>query len=413
MLNNVTDLETKERQLRQSQKMETVGNLAGGLAHDFNNALGGIIGTISLFKYKTSKNKKITKKETGKYFNIMEDAANRASDMVQHLLSLTRRHDLSFTPTDLNEIIKNTVKICKNTFDRSIEIETDYFKESAMAYADLTQIEQSLLNLCINSAHAMTIMRREGGGYYGGTLNISLKKVVVDKYFRHLHVEAEEQEYWDISVSDTGVGMNQKTVAHIFDPFFTTKSDSKGTGLGLAMVYNIIKQHGGFIEVYSQEKIGTNFHIYLPVLKGKVFKKDVKEKWEIPQGKGLILVVDDEEVMRQTAKSILVECGYRVLLAENGVEALDIFKKHKNTIKAVLLDMIMPKMSGKQTYIELAKIEKDVKVLLVSGFKQDHRVESILKLGVKGFVQKPFSLMTLAHQMYDLINTRKSINQEE
>ena len=235
----------------------------------------------------------------------------------------------------------------------------------------------------------------------------------MDKYFRHLHVEAEEQEYWDISVSDTGVGMNPKTVAHIYDPFFTTKSDSKGTGLGLAMVYNIIKQHRGFIEVYSKEKIGTTFHIYLPILKGEVFKEDVKKKWEIPQGEGLILVVDDEEVMRQTAKSILVECGYRVLLAENGVEAVDIFKKHKNKIQAVLLDMVMPKMSGKQTYIELVKIDKDVKALLVSGFKKDHRVESILKLGVKGFVQKPFSLMTLANQMYGLINTRKSINQED
>jgi len=404
MLNNVTDLELKERQLRQSQKMETIGNLAGGLAHDFNNVLGGIIGTISLFKYKTSKNKEITRKEIEKYFNIMEDAANRASDMVQHLLSLTRKHDLSFTPTDLNEIIKNTVKICRNTFDKSIEIETTYSKERAMANADPTQIEQSLLNLCINSSHAMTIMRGDSRRY-GGTLNISLKKMEVDKYFRHLHAEAEEPEYWDISVSDTGVGMDQKTVAHIFDPFFTTKSESTGTGLGLAMVYNIIKQHKGFLEVYSQEEIGTTFHIYLPILKYKVVEEEVKEKMEIPKGEGLILVVDDEEVIRQTAKSILMECGYTVLLAKNGADAVEIFKKHKNKIRAVLLDMVMPKMSGKQTYTKLAKIDKNVKVLLVSGFKQDHRVESILKLGVKSFIQKPFSLTTLANQMYRLINT--------
>jgi CheY-like chemotaxis protein len=250
----------------------------------------------------------------------------------------------------------------------------------------------------------MTIMRSDSGRY-GGKLNISLKKRRVDKYFRHLHAEAEEQEYWDISVSDTGVGMDQKTVAHIFDPFFTTKSESKGTGLGLAMVYNIIKQHKGFTEVYSQEKIGTTFHIYLPILKGEVFAEDVKEMGEIPQGEGCILVVDDEEVMRQTAQSILMECGYSVLLAENGAEAVNIFKKHKNKIKAVLLDMIMPKMSGKQTYIELAKIDKNVKVLLISGFKQDHRVESILELGVKSFIQKPFSLMTLANQTYQVINT--------
>ena len=203
MLNNVTEIELKERQLRQSQKMETVGNLAGGLAHDFNNVLGGIIGTISLYKYKSSKSKDIAQPEIEKYFNTMEEAANRASDMVQHLLSLTRKQELSFTPTDLNDTIKSIVKICRNTFDKSIDIVTGYYKEKAITYADPTQVEQSLLNLCINASHAMTIMR-EDVGKYGGTLNISLRRIQADRHFRQLHQEVSETEYWDICVGDTG-----------------------------------------------------------------------------------------------------------------------------------------------------------------------------------------------------------------
>jgi PAS domain S-box-containing protein len=405
MANNVTDIEIKEQQLRQSQKMETLGTLAGGLAHDFNNVLGGIIGTISLYKYKISKHRRVTQKEIEKYFNMIEESANRASDMVQHLLSLTRKQELSFAPTDLNAIIEQTVKICNNTFDKSIEISAAYCGELAMTDADPTQLEQCLLNLCINAAHAMTIMRKEGDKY-GGSLNISLEQVKTDKYFFKLHPETgKEEDYWAISVQDTGIGMKPQIVSKIFDPFFTTKEEGEGTGLGLAMVYNIVKQHKGFIDVYSQEGIGTTFYIYLPTLKHKIEEKNHKTEEKIPRGEGLILVVDDEEIMRQTAKSILEECGYDVIMAENGEEAVKIYKMYQNKIKAVLLDFVMPKMSGKLAYIELTKINKDVKTLLASGFKKDSRVESILELGIKGFIQKPYGLIKLANSMYQVINS--------
>jgi PAS domain S-box-containing protein len=404
MVNNVTEIELKEQQLRQSQKMETVGTLAGGLAHDFNNVLGGIIGTISLFKYKVSKNRKITQEEVEKYFTTIEDSANRASDMVQHLLSLTRKQELSFSPTDLNAIIKSTVKISRNTFDKSIEINANTMSSPAMTYVDSTQIEQSLLNLCINAAHAMTLMRGEGEKF-GGFLNINLEKIKADKYTFKLNPDFKEgEEYWRISVEDTGIGMDSRTLAKIFDPFFTTKQEGKGTGLGLAMVYNILKQHKGFIDVYSQQGIGTTFHVYLPVFSSEVTEKIERIKEEIHMGEGIILVVDDEEIMRQTAKSILEECGYDVLLAANGEEGVELYKSRRELIKAVLLDMVMPKMSGKQAFIELKKIDKDVKVILASGFKQDGRVESILKLGVKEFIQKPYSLVKLANSLHRIIN---------
>ncbi|UCH98365.1 MAG: response regulator, partial [Candidatus Aminicenantes bacterium] len=262
---------------------------------------------------------------------------------------------------------------------------------------------------CINAAHAMTIMRKEGEKY-GGSLSISLERVQTDKYFLQLYPETEpeekEEDYWTISVQDTGIGMNPQTLDKIFDPFFTTKEDGKGTGLGLAMVYNIIKQHKGFIDVYSQERIGTTFHIYLPILKpNKLEEKNHKLKEKIHRGEGLILVVDDEEIMRQTAKAILEECGYDVILAANGEEAVNIYKKYHHTIKGVLLDMVMPKMSGKQAYMEMSKMNENVKVLLASGFKKDSRVESILELGVKGFIQKPYALVKLANSMHEVLNS--------
>jgi len=404
MVNNVTETELKEQQLRQSQKMETVGTLAGGLAHDFNNVLGGIIGTISLYKYKISKNKKITHAEIDKYFTTVEDSANRASDMVQHLLSLTRKQELTFAPTDLNKLLRSTVKICKNTFDKSIEIKARYAKEPAVTNVDPTQIEQSLLNLCINASHAMTLMRNDGERY-GGTLNIAIEKIKADKFTFKMHPEFAETEdlYWRVSVEDTGVGMNQKITTKIFDPFFTTKGEGKGTGLGLAMVYNIMKQHKGFIDVYSQEDLGTTFHIYLPLYKADTGEIPIQAQEEINMGEGFILVVDDEEIMRQTARSILEECGYSILLAANGYEAVEVYKKNSAKIKAVVLDMVMPKMSGKQCYIELSQINKDVKVILASGFKQDTRVESILDLGVKEFIQKPYSLVKLANSLHRII----------
>jgi len=400
MINNVTEIELKEQQLRQSQKMETVGTLAGGLAHDFNNVLGGIIGTISLYKYKISMNRKVSNDEIEKYFSTIEDSANRASDLVQHLLSLTRKQELSFAPTNLNNIIKNTIKICKNTFDKSIDINAAFAYENAMTNADSTQIEQSLLNLCINASHAMTIMRKEGEPV-GGKLTIKLDKRSVDKHFLDLHPGNELEEfYWRISVQDTGIGMSSQTLTKIFDPFFTTKTDGKGTGLGLAMVYNIIKQHKGYIDVYSQEGIGTTFAIYLSILRSETGEKSViVTQEEIMQGEGLILVVDDEEVMRNTAKSILEECGYDVLLTRDGEEGVKVYKQYKEKIRAVVMDMVMPKMSGKQAYLEMKKIDKDVKVLLASGFKQDARVESILELGVKDFIQKPFTLGKLANSL--------------
>lgn len=393
-VDDITEIEEKEEQLRQAQKMESVGTLAGGLAHDFNNMLGGITGSLSLIKHKLEQDNQIQSEDLSRYLGVMDGAADRAIDMVQQLLTLSRKHELSFAPVDLNLTIKHIVKICANTFDKCIELIPVYTDDRAMVNGDPTQLEQVLLNLCINASHAMTIMREEEKAL-GGKLRLDLKAIRVDRHFRATHPEAADIDYWRLSVRDTGVGMDKKTVAKIFDPFFTTKEKGKGTGLGLAVAYNIIKQHNGFVDVYSEQGLGTTFNVFLPVKDGVEVSEFMAEE-ELPRGSGLILVVDDEEMIRQVAQSILVECGYEVIFARDGVEGIEIFKQSHTEINAILLDMVMPRMAGKETYIEMRKIDPGLKVLLASGFKQDERVKAVLGMGVQGFIQKPYTLQSLA-----------------
>jgi PAS domain S-box-containing protein len=393
-VDDVTELEKKDQQLRQAQKMETVGNLAGGLAHDFNNVLGGILGMVSLIKYMLDTGD-IKLDEFRSDVNAIEKASQRAADMVNQLLALSRKHELTFVPVDINYNIKAVLKICKNTFDKSININVNHVEEKALIMGDPAQLQQVLLNLCINASHAMTLMRQEGEPQ-GGTLTIAIEKINADKYFCATHPEAIEGGYWILSVGDTGVGMDSRTLTKIFDPFFTTKEKFRGTGLGLAMVYNIIKQHKGFIDVYSEPGVGTTFNIFLPVLENVDELSDMNDRdAEIPKGKGLILIVDDEEIMRLTAQRILEACGYDTILATDGEEAVKIFREAFDEITAVVLDMAMPTMSGKEAYREMKRIYPQIKVLMASGFKQDKRIQDAMEMGVNGFIKKPYTMKEL------------------
>lgn len=402
-IDDITELEIKDQQLRQVQKMETVGLLAGGLAHDFNNILGGIIGTLSLLKFKLEKNGAISLETAREYVDTMEKAGQRAADMVQQLLTLSRKRELAFAPVDLNMAIKHVVKICEGTFDKSIDIKTIYAADYPVVNADPGQLEQALLNLCINAGHAMTLMRPPEAPK-GGVLTISLSKVSSDRFFCEHHPEAMlGEQYWSLSVQDTGVGMDTKTIAKIFDPFFTTKEKGKGTGLGLAMVYNIIQQHKGFIDVYSEKGHGSTFSIYLPRLAGAGASDLEETRKPLPKGQGLVLVVDDEAMMRELAGNILAECGYDTIMAENGVEGLERFKKEHHRIDMVMLDMVMPKMSGRETFLAMKAVDPEVKVLLTSGFGKNENIEEIMSLGVKDFLKKPFTLDELAGKIRDVM----------
>jgi len=318
------------------------------------------------------------------------------------MLDFSRKQELALAPVDLNLTMKHVMKICNSSIDKSVELDFKFNDDVAMVDADPTQLEQVLLNLCINASHSMTIMRKKSKET-GGKLTVAIERFRADNNFIKLYEKANNIEYWMLIVSDTGIGMSNDIKLKIFDPFFTTKKKGVGTGLGLAMVYNIIKQHKGFIDVYSEEGIGTTFKIYLPILYNEKTTEQKSENENIEKGEGLILVIDDEEIMATLAKDILEECGYQIIFANDGKEGLEVFKNNYKSIKAVLLDMIMPKMDGKSTYINMKKINPDIKVLLTSGFKQDDRVNDILSLGVQGFIQKPYSFEKLAKSMMKLI----------
>ncbi|MCP4213279.1 MAG: AAA family ATPase [bacterium] len=408
MITDITQLEEKDRQLQQAQKMETVGTLAGGLAHDFNNVLGGIIGSLSLIRAEKQK-EQMNMGEIEDYLEDIDESAHRAADIVKRLLSFSRKEELSFTAVDLNTSIKNVTDICRNTFDKSIHLEPVYSEKTAAVFADATQVEQVLLNLCVNAFHAMTVMR-ENESLWGGTLNVSLRLVNVNKEFRttlnHAPVgtKFEDGSYWRLAVGDQGVGMEPERTARIFEPFFTTKKKTKGTGLGLTMVYNIIKQNKGFIDIDSQPGKGSTFSIYFPELTKNISidkKKTVEE--DMVEGQGLILVVDDEPIMRKIALKVLKDSGYEVIAAKDGQEGVEFFEKHLPRVKLVLLDMLMPKKSGKETYIEMKKLDPGIKVLLTSGFREDERVEEVLALGVNGFIEKPYTFTQLSKAVHEVL----------
>ncbi len=403
-MDDITEIQKKDEQLRQAQKMELVGTLSGGLAHDFNNVLGGIMGVTSLMQHHLKRDGHIGSEELASFLDMIDEATRRAADIVQQLLVISRKQEINFAPVDLNGSLRHVIKICTNTFDKCVEIVPVFHDKPAMIHADQGQIEQVLLNILVNGYHSMTIMKT-GEEAPGGKLFISIDRIESDRHFCGSHPEAEEgRDYWITTIRDTGVGMDPKIISKIFDPFYTTKTKDKGTGLGLAMVYNITVQHGGFVDVYSEKGHGTTFNMYLPVLKDSMAQEKTAVTEDVRKGSGLILVIDDERIIRETARAILEECGYSVVLANDGEEGLALYQARKNEIKAVVLDLIMPKMSGKEVYRKLKDIDPGVRVLLVSGFRQDERVDDLLRKGVDDFVQKPYTLKKLSNSIYKVVN---------
>ncbi|MCP4217502.1 MAG: PAS domain-containing protein [bacterium] len=404
LLDDVTELEKKDSQLLQAQKMETVGNLAGGLAHDFNNVLGGIVGTVSLLKYLFDVRKiSVTAEEVRARINTIDKGAKRAVDLVKQLLTLSRKSEPSFELVNLNEAVRHVIEICLTTFDKSINLNVQYYDGLPHLRADAGHVEQVLLNLCVNASHAMTDMR-EDDRPVGGSLAVSVLDFEADESFVATHPDAEPGEYWVLEVSDTGVGMESHIINRIFDPFFTTKEAGRGTGLGLAMVYNIVKQHNGVIEVQSEKGKGTVFRIYFPG-PGEVGvgEEEAGKEEGVVSGSGCILVVDDEEQMRLAVREMLEICGYKVILADDGLAGVEVFKRRHKEIDAVYLDMAMPHMSGKEAFEEIRKIVPEARVLMTSGFKSDPRVRDVLDSGGSGFMSKPFTIGDLSRNIADVL----------
>jgi len=395
-MDDVTELERKENLLRQAQKMESIGTLASGIAHDFNNILGGIIGNVSLIQYKIQSGIEIQPAELSEIVTTIDKASNRAADMVKQLLTLSSKREMSFASVDLNSVVRNVIQISGNTFDKVVALRAAYADEKAFVLGDNVQIEQIVLNLCINAYHALTIMK-EDPEKAGGIITVSLHKVEPDSSFLAQHPEASSRPYWRLSVEDNGIGIPDSMLPKIFDPFFTTKGTGRGTGLGLAVAYNIIRQHSGFIDVDSSVNVGTTFSCYLPCFHEAEHEEKPEITEELSRGTGCILVVDDEALMREVASAILDELGYTTILAEGGEQALSIFEERRNEIDMVLLDVIMPKRSGRQVYGDLKQIDPNVKVLFASGYWQDDDETDITTtFDDAHFIQKPYTLQAIA-----------------
>ena len=362
------------------QKMEAIGTLTGGIAHDFNNLLTIINGyTELILSDKTEDDPSHSDLQT-----ILE-TGRKGADLVRRLLAFTKKADVSLNPLDLNVPIENVVNLIQRTMPKMIEMKTAFANDLGKVNADSVQVEQLLMNLCINAKEAMPA---------GGKLRIETKSVMVDEDYWTLHVGAKPGPYVLIEVTDTGTGMDSDTLAQIFDPFFTTKGWDfhKGTGLGLSVAKGIVEQHGGWITCESERGSGTTFRVYFPIIEeSPVLEKPAPVSAAVTASER-ILLVDDEELVRDLGKRILERAGYTVITAANGKEALEIYAREQSNIGLVVLDLIMPQMGGEKCLQELLKIDPTLKVVVSSGHSLDQKERDSLDDRARGFVNKPYHL---------------------
>jgi two-component system, cell cycle sensor histidine kinase and response regulator CckA len=394
LLNSMRDITKQKRteaRLFQAQKMESIGTLAGGIAHDFNNLLMGIQGHASLALLNIS-----PQDANFEHLKTIETLVMSGADLTKQLLGFARGGKYEIKTVDLNLLIQNTSETIGRT-KKEIKIHRNLQSDLWPVDVDHGQLEQVLLNLYVNAWQAMP----GGGNLYLETKNVFIEENRFKPYI------TMNGHYVKISVTDTGVGMDEKTKERIFEPFFTTKEMGRGSGLGLASVYGIIKNHNGFINVYSEKGQGTTFNIYLPASTKKApWNKDKTANKDdfLAKGEGTILFVDDEPVILNVGGEILKTLGYKIITAEDGPQAIEKYKLSSENIDLIILDMVMPEMGGGEVFDELKKINPKVKVLLSSGYSLNGQASKIINRGCVGFIQKPFTIHDIAIQLRKFIN---------
>jgi PAS domain S-box-containing protein len=378
-------------QLLQAQKMEAVGTLAGGIAHDFNNLLQVVLG-YSEFMLQCKKEGEPDYDSLQKIYQ----AGKRGADLVGSLLTFSRKVETKLVPVNLNQEITQVQHLLSRTIPKTININLNFKGNLESIKADLSQIGQVLMNLGVNARDAMPD---------GGTLTFETTNVQLDEEYCNSHHEAKPGGYVLLTVSDTGQGMDKETLSHIFEPFFTTKETGKGTGLGLATVYGIVKQHGGHITCHSLPGLGTTFNIYFPAIEKERVSKTLTVEMPIPGGTETILLVDDEESIRDFATALLNNFGYKVITASNGKEALEIYQREGHSISLTILDLIMPVMDGRQFLTGVLRINPDAKIVIASGASEGGPASEARVAGAKGFVQKPYDMRQLLTRIRDILDT--------
>lgn len=385
---DITEKKQLEAQFLRAQRMESIGTLASGIAHDLNNVLTPILMTAQLLE--TQLHDDYSKR----LLPILITNARRGASLVKQVLSFARGLEGKFTLIQIKHIVTEIKQILTETFPKSITITTDIPTNLGTLCGDATQLHQVLMNLCVNARDAMP---------QGGTLTISAKTIFIDENYARLNLDAKVGSYIFLMVTDTGTGVSSEILDRIFEPFFTTKEIGKGTGLGLSTVIGIIKSHGGFVKVYSEVGVGTQFQIYFPAV-------DIPETLPIvesslPKGYGeLILVVDDEMAIREITKASLEAYNYQAITASNGIEAVAIYAEHHDRISVVLTDMMMPSMDGPTTIRTLQKINPDVKIIAVSGLASSDKMVQSAGTGVKTFLSKPYTTQELLESIEQVRN---------
>jgi two-component system cell cycle sensor histidine kinase/response regulator CckA len=369
-----------ERQLRQSQKMESLGQLAGGIAHDFNNVLGVVDGSLTILK------SRVPDREAQRYIDMAEGAVNRGSDVAKRLLTFSREEQAQLAPVSLGEIVEELTEVLESTIEKTVVVSSEIPRDLPYVMGDQGQLYQGLLNLCINARDAIMDPRT---GATTGTITISVTIVEGSTLLDRIR-DASPDPYVRLSVSDTGCGMTEEVKQRIFDPFFTTKPKGKGTGLGLAVVYGIVKSHKGFVEVESAPGSGTSFHIYLPALSSRPEVKQEAKDQPLQAGSETILVVEDDASLQALLSELLRMNGYTILAAGDGEQALEIYRAHHGEIGAVIADLGLPKMSGEELLKQIVALTVPARVIIASGYLEPTQKSRLHMAGARAFVQKPY-----------------------
>jgi two-component system cell cycle sensor histidine kinase/response regulator CckA len=391
IVEELTERLALEKQLRQGQKFEAIGQLAGGIAHDFNNMIGAILGWAELGMDETEADARLHR-----HFDKIRHQAIRAAALTRQLLAFARRQILEPRDLDLNQNVIETLSLLENVIGSNIEIRPDLTANLPAIRADPTQIEQVIMNLCINARDAMP---------EGGLLTIQTGEFTFDNQFLAAEPHAKPGRYAVLAVTDSGIGMDATTLDRIFEPFFTTKETGKGTGLGLATVYGIVRQHGGFLHVYSEVNVGTTFRIYLPLAAtvGKLAlpPDDVQP---VRGGSEVILIAEDHEGLRELAREILESLGYSVLTASDGDEAIRIFEMHRDQIDLLLFDVVLPKMNGPKAYARICTLKPEVPIIFATGYSPD--IELLQEAQQQGLtvMQKPYVPRDLARRVREALD---------
>jgi two-component system, cell cycle sensor histidine kinase and response regulator CckA len=374
---DITEKKQFQSQFLRAQRLESIGTLASGIAHDLNNILAPILLSVQLLKTK------LPGERDQQLLTTLQSTTQRGADLVKQVLSFARGLKGERIILQPGHLIAEVEKIVQETFPRSIEVIVDLPKDLWVISADAVQLHQVLMNLCVNARDAMA---------QGGTLTISAKNFMIDENYARMNIDTRPGPHVVITVADTGTGIAPDVIDKIFDPFFTTKEVGKGTGLGLSTVIGIVKNHGGFVNVYSEVGKGSEFRVYLPATAMAELEEPEQNRTELPLARGeTVLVIDDETPIREATRASLEAFGFNILSAGDGVEAVAIYAKHKGEISVVLLDMMMPLMDGPSTLRALQKINPRVKVVAASGLVSKDKIEEVRSIGIKIFLSKPYT----------------------